>query len=165
MGVQEHASAESERYGDGQAPLDSYAAFVGAYNATFAAALLCARIAGRTLPTPSLGDIALFGVATHKLSRLLAKDKVTALLRAPFAEYKEDGGPAEVEERPRGQGARRAVGELVTCPYCLDQWVAGGFAVAAIFAPRTTRLTAGVFATVAVADFLQIAYKLGHRTL
>src|SRR5215217_104398 len=49
----------------------SYAAFVGAYNATFAAALLCARIAGRTLPTPSLGDIALFGVATHKLSRLL----------------------------------------------------------------------------------------------
>jgi hypothetical protein len=148
-----------------RAPHGSYTAFVAAYNLALAGALLGARVAGRTLPRPALGDIALFGVATHKLSRLLAKDKVTAPLRAPFAEYDEKGGPAEVEERPRGSGTRRAVGELVTCPYCLDQWVAGGFAVGSIFAPRVTRLTASVLATVAIADFLQIGYKLGHRAL
>jgi hypothetical protein len=165
MDVQERALQERGRYGDEQAPLGSYAAFVVAYNSAFAAALLAARLAGRTLPTPTLGDIALFGVATHKLSRLLAKDKVTAALRAPFAEYEESGGPAEVEERPRGEGPRRAIGELVTCPYCLDQWVAGGFAIASIFAPRASRLAAGVFATVATADFLQIGYKLGQRHL
>jgi Protein of unknown function (DUF1360) len=165
MDVQERVAQERDRYGDEQAPLGSYAAFMVAYNSAFGAALLAAKLAGRTLPTPSLGDIALFGVATHKLSRLLAKDKVTAALRAPFAEYEESGGPAEVEERPRGDGPRRAVGELVTCPYCMDQWVAGGFAIASIFAPRATRLTAGVFATVAMADFLQIGYKLGQRSL
>jgi hypothetical protein len=57
------------------------------------------------------------------------------------------------------------VGELVTCPYCLDQWVAAGFAVGYVFAPRASRLTASVFATVAIADFLQIGYKAGQRAL
>jgi hypothetical protein len=150
---------------DEQAPHGSYAAFVATYNVAFAGALVAARLAGRKLPAPGLDDIALFGVATHKLSRLLAKDKVAAPLRAPFAEFDDKGGPAEVQEHPRGSGARRAVGELVTCPYCLDQWVAGAFAVGSIFAPRATRFTAGVLATVAVADFLQIGYKLGHKAL
>ena len=159
------ADPPEQAYGDDRAPQGSYAAFVAAYNLAFAGALLGARAAGRTLPSPGLGDIALFGVATHKLSRLLSKDKVTAPLRAPFAEFDDKGGPAEVDERPRGTGTRRAVGELVTCPYCLDQWVAGGFAVGSIFAPRATRLTASVLATVAIADFLQIGYKLGHRAL
>jgi hypothetical protein len=90
---------------------------------------------------------------------------VTAALRAPFSEYDDQGGPAEVEEHPRGVGPRRAIGELVTCPYCLDQWVAAGFTVAAIFAPRASRLTASVFAAVALADFLQIGYKASQRTL
>lgn len=165
MDVQTQVAAEKRRYGDEQAPLGSYAGFIGIYNLAFAGALVAARAAGRTLPTPTAGDIALFGVATHKLSRLLAKDKVTASLRAPFVEYDEKGGPAEVEERPRGRGPRRAIGELVTCPYCLDQWVAAGFAVGSVFAPRASRLAASVFATVAVADFLQIGYKAGQRIL
>jgi hypothetical protein len=163
MDVQERAASLRDRYGDEEAPLGTYAAFLVAYSSAFAGALLAARITGRRLPTPGPSDIALFGVATHKLSRLLAKDKVTAVLRAPFAEHEESAGTAEVEERPRGQGARRAVGELVTCPYCLDQWVAAGFAVGSIFAPRASRLTASVFATVAIADFLQIGYRLGQR--
>jgi hypothetical protein len=34
-----------------------------------------------------------------------------------------------------------------------------------VFAPRASRLTASVFATVAIADFLQIGYKAGQRAL
>ena len=165
MDVSAPAAPVEERYGDEQAPLRSYAAFMTAYNVAFAGALLTARMLGREIPRLSAGDVMLFGVATHKLSRLLAKDKVTAALRTPFAEYEDEGGPAEVEERPRGQGPRRAVGELITCPYCLDQWVAAGFTVASIFAPRATRLTASVFATVALADFLQIGYKAGQEAV
>jgi hypothetical protein len=153
-----------EGYGD-DAPLGSYATFVGIYNATIAGALLAARLTGRELPVPGVRDVVLVGVATHKLSRLLAKDKVTAALRAPFTEYEEKGGPAEVEERPRGKGLQRAVGELVTCPYCLDQWVAGGFLVGSVFAPRATRLIAGVFAAVAVADFLQVGYRAAQKAV
>jgi hypothetical protein len=165
MAVRERIESEKRRYGDTGAPLGSYAGFIAAYNLAFVGALAAARLSGRTLPTPTAGDIALFGIATHKLSRLLAKDKVTAAVRAPFTEREDEGGPSEVEERARGTGLRRAVGELITCPYCLDQWVAAGFAVGSIAAPRASRLTAGVFATVAVADFLQIGYKAGQRLL
>lgn len=143
--------------------LASYAALVVAFNAAFAGVLLGARAAGRPLPRLGAGDLVLFGIATHKLSRTLAKDKVTASLRAPFTEVEGEGGPAEVEERPRGSGLRRSIGELLGCPYCLDQWVATGFVSGSIFAPRVTRLVAGIFATVAVADFLQMAYKTGQE--
>lgn len=110
-------------------------------------------------------DLAVIGIATHKTSRALAKDKVTAPLRAPFTEYEEDGGPGEIEESPKGSGFRHAVGELLVCPYCLDQWVATGYAAGLAVAPRATRFVAGVMATVAVSDFLQIAYKAGEEKL
>lgn len=163
--LETQAEAKREPYGNDQAPLGSYAVFTGLYAAAFAGALLAARLTGRRIPTPTAGDVALFGAATHKLSRLLAKDKVTAALRAPFTEYEAKAGPAEVEERPRGEGPRRAIGELVTCPYCLDQWIAGGFVVGSAFAPRASRLAASVFATVALADFLQIGYRAGQEAL
>jgi hypothetical protein len=165
MHVSERPASELKRDGNEQAPLGSYATFMVVYNVAFGGALLAARLAGRELPRFSLGDVVLFGAATHKLSRLLAKDKVTAPLRSPFAEHEGKGGPGEVEDRPRGQGPRRAVGELITCPYCLDQWVATGFAVASVFAPSASRLTAGVLATVAVADFFQLGYKAGQEAI
>jgi hypothetical protein len=155
-----------EGYGNEEIPLGSYALLIGIFNAGLAGSLLVARLSGRDLP-PRLGwsDVALFGVATHRLSRLLAKDKVTAALRAPFTEYQEKGGPAEVEERARGDGFRRAIGELVLCPYCLDQWVATAFVSGSVFAPRLTRLLAGIFGSVAIADFLQVAYRAAQNRL
>jgi hypothetical protein len=169
--VETHTAGETARpeendHDDGErGPLGSYAGFIVVYNAAIGVALLSARLVGRELPQPTAGDVVLFGVATHKLSRLLAKDKVTAAIRAPFTEYEAKGGPAEVEERPRGHGLRRAVGELVTCPYCLDQWVAGAFAAGSVYAPRASRLVAGVFASVALADFLQLGYRAGQDAL
>jgi uncharacterized protein DUF1360 len=151
-------------YSDKPVPLGAYAAVLGVYGAALAGALLAARASGRELPhgLPA-GDLVVFGTATHKLSRLLAKAKVTSVVRAPFTEYERRGGPAEVEERPRGRGIRRAIAELLICPYCLDQWVATGFVSGAVLAPRVTRLVAGVFATVALADFLQLAYRAGQE--
>ena len=149
-----------EGYGADDVPLGTYALLIGIFNAGLAGALLSARASGRELPGRlSWSDIGLFGVATHRLSRLLAKSKVAAPIRAPFTEYQEKGGPAEVEEKARGTGVQRAIGELVLCPYCLDQWIAAGFVTGSVFAPRMTRLLAAVFGTVAIADFLQLAYK------
>ncbi len=56
-----------------------------------------------------LGDLALLSVATHKISRLLAKDPVTSPLRAPFTRFEGTSGPAELKEDVRGVGARRWV--------------------------------------------------------
>src|SRR4051812_19603997 len=124
-------------------PLGSYAVLTGAFGAALAGTLLGLRAAGRELPErPSAADIALAGVATHKLSRLLAKDKVTSFLRAPFTRYQEPGPPGEIEEQARGTGMRLAIGELAICPYCLSQWVAAAFACGLVAAPRTTRFVA-----------------------
>ena len=55
----------------------------------------------------------LLGVATHKLSRLIATDTATSPLRAPFTRYEGGAGVNEVSETPRGEGPRRAFGELI----------------------------------------------------
>ena len=122
--------------------------------------LALAERAGRRIPDRvGAGDILLLGVATHKLSRLIAKDRVTSFLRAPFARYEEPSGRGELEEHARGTGMRRAIGQLVTCPFCIGQWVAGGFTVGLVAAPRPTRLAAAMFAALAISDGLQLAYK------
>lgn len=109
-------------YADEHRPLLSYAAFVALFNALFAWFLLVTRRGDRRLPDHfGIGDLLLLTVATHKLSRLLAKDWVTSFLRAPFVRYKRSSRPGEVEEEPRGAGLRLALGELLTCPFCLGQ--------------------------------------------
>jgi hypothetical protein len=140
-------------------PLGSFAAFTGVFNAGFGAALLAAARSGRLPERVGAGDVALIGVATHKLSRLISKDKVTAFIRAPFTEYEGKGGPGELEESVRGMGLRRAVGELLACPYCLGLWVSAGMHLGLIHAPRTTRVVASTFTALTISDFLQIAYK------
>ena len=64
----------------------------------------------------SAADIVLTGVATHKVTRLIAKDKVTSFIRSPFTSYQEHAGHGELNEEPRGSGLRYAVGELLACP-------------------------------------------------
>lgn len=141
-------------------PLLSYMATMGIFNGVFAAALLAAKRSGRELPERvDPADVVMVGTAAHKLSRLLTKEKVTAPLRAPFTELEGKGGPAELEERSRGTGARRVVGELLTCPFCLSLWIVAGFSLGLLFAPRLTRFLAAVFSALAIADFLQVAYK------
>jgi hypothetical protein len=145
-------------------PLLSYATMMAIFGALFGAGLLAARRGGRGLPEQvGAGDLALIGTASHKFSRLLAKDKVTSPLRAPFTELEGKGGPAEYEESSRGSGLRKAVGELLICPYCLGLWVVAVFSFGLVFAPRLTRFVASVFAALTISDFLQIAYKAAEE--
>jgi hypothetical protein len=114
---------------------------------------------------PATSDVVLISIATHKLSRLLAKDSVTSPLRAPFTRYAEPGGAAEVNEEVRDQGStvRHAIGELVTCPFCLALWVATGLTGGLVLAPRLTRLAATALTATAASDFLQMAYSLAKE--
>jgi hypothetical protein len=141
-------------------PFLSYTLLTALFNAGFGGALVAARRSGRELPE-RIGpqDLLLVGTASHKLSRLLTKDKITAFARAPFTEYEAPGEAGEVEERARGRGLRRAIGELLICPYCLGLWTAAGFHAGLVWAPRTTRLVASTFTALTISDFLQIAYK------
>ncbi len=154
-----------EGYADPQErpPFRTYATLAAVLNTGFAGALLAAKRSGRLPESVSTKDLVLIGTASHKLSRVIAKDKVTAFLRAPFTEYQGRGGPAEVEERARGEGVRRAVGELLICPYCLGLWAAGAFHAGLMFAPRVTRVTASTLTALTLSDFLQIAYKAAEE--
>lgn len=140
-------------------PTRDYAALVAIFNGVLAATLLARKCSQEPLPERvEPRDLALFALATQKLSRVITKDKVTSALRAPFTEVEGKGGAGELEERPRGHGLRRAVGELLTCPFCLGTWIASGFIYGFIFSPRITRTLASIFAVSGVSDFLQQLY-------
>ena len=151
-------------YAPGQdRPLGGYAVLMGVYVAAVTAGVIGLRRRKRPLPDVRLFDIALVGLATHKVARRMSKDSVTSPLRAPFTRYEGVAGPAELKEGVRGRGLRKAIGELVSCPFCLSQWVSTGFTFGLVAAPRATRWTASVFASLALADFLQFAYAWAEQ--
>jgi hypothetical protein len=103
-------------------------------------------------------DLIVLGIATHKLSRIISKARITGSIRAPFVHYICSCGAGEVDEEPRGRGLQRAIGELISCPYCMGPWSAAALGFGMLFAPRATRLFASVLGAVAVSDFLHRAY-------
>jgi hypothetical protein len=161
--LKEKVSGTAREYAGGaDRPLGGYAGTMSAYGLTVAAIAVAARVSGTRIPDGlSASDIVVSAAATHKLSRLLARDPVTSPLRAPFTSYRGSAGPAELSEDVRGSGARKTVGELVTCPFCVGMWVSTGFTAGMIFLPRTTRLVAGTLTALSGADLLQY----GHAVL
>jgi len=147
--------------GGEEMPLAGYAGLLGVFGAALAGVVLAARRADgpvhTEVPRASFGDLMLMGVATHKLSRLISKDRVTSPLRAPFTEYQEPSSASEVTEKSRGTGLQRALGDLITCPFCMGPRVATALAYGFSKRPRVTRLVGGIFAVVAISDFLHHA--------
>ena len=150
-----------EGYGAEDRELPSYATLAGVFNLAFAVFLLVAKAAGRSIPERvDAKDIALLGVATHKLSLVLAQDAVTSPLRAPFTERQDKESPKSIDEKPRGKGLRRSIGELLTCQFCLGMWVAAFFTYGLVLASRVTRLIATILTILTVSDFLHQIYKV-----
>jgi hypothetical protein len=147
-------------------PVGGYVVLTGTFAAGVAGFAAWMRASERELPERiSPGDLTLMTVATHKAARLLAKDRVTSGIRAPFTRFEGDAGPGEVSEAARGKGLRRAIGELVICPYCLGLWAAALFGAGFAVAPRPTRWIASVLSAHFGADLLQIVYKRAEDSM
>jgi hypothetical protein len=146
-------------------PLTAYATIAGVFTSGLATFLVVRRQRSGGLPERiAAQDVALISSASYALSRLVTKKKVTAFIRAPFTEFQGHGdAPGELEESPRGTGPRRAIGELLVCPYCLAQWIAGAFTVGQVAAPRLTRLLASMWTAHALADAAQLAYSAAEK--
>lgn len=145
---------------DDERPLGSYAVLMSAFGALSTGFAVCFSRSGRELPDRlETRDAVLLTVASHKLARLLSKDRITSPLRAPFTQPEGEGGPGEVEESSRGRGLRRATGELLLCPYCLGMWTSAGFVGGLLTMPRFTRWVASVLSIFFGTELLQIAYK------
>ncbi len=137
----------------------SYVPIIAAYGSAVGTAALAIRLSRRRIAVPDLRDVLLLGVGTFKLSRLIAKDKVMQPVREPFVRSTEPGDGAEVNSEPGGAGTRRALGELLTCPFCVSVWVATALSVAFAVAPRATRLVAGGLGAMALADVGQYGFS------
>ncbi|MFF0267169.1 DUF1360 domain-containing protein [Kribbella sp. NPDC004536] len=158
--VSESVRSEADEYRQGATrPLGGYAVAMTAFGALVGAAGVVAAWRGTGGRRISPYELLLMTAGTHKLARLVSKDAITSPLRMPFTRYRESGGPAEVMEDVREHGQlRHAVGELVSCPFCLSVWVATGFSVGFLFAPRFTRIAASALTAIAGSDYLQLIY-------
>jgi Protein of unknown function (DUF1360) len=156
--IEEYGTKTAEKEECEEQLLKEYATLLGFY---LASVTVLAGIAGeqRRLPRKfSVLDLALLGLATHKLSRIVAKDRITGILRAPFVSYIRGSGAGEVEEEPRGHGFQRGIGHLISCPYCMAPWCATALSFGLLFAPRVTRFFAGILVSVTASDFLHRGY-------
>jgi hypothetical protein len=151
---------QAAAYSNGaERPLGGYLVLVAAYTAaTVGGIALVRRRDAKWQGTIPVQDMAVISVATFQLARVVTKKPITSVFRAPFTEFQGASGPAEVEERVRGGGLRHAVGELLTCPFCMAHWIVTGFAFAYFLAPEVTRLVATMLTAEAAADFLQHAH-------
>jgi hypothetical protein len=130
-------------------PLPEYATLAAVFSGAVGAFILAAR--NRLPERVGLGDTLRVGVASYKLGRLIAKDEVTAWMRAPVTRDEET-------QEPEREGMARALGELVTCPYCIGVWVAAGFSAGLVLFPRETRFAATILGGQTAADFLNAAF-------
>ena len=159
--VRRWAQTQQQEYAHGEPrPLGADLGAMGVYLGLVTTAAAAIRASGRELPDRiPLGDAALLTVATFRLARRIAKDPVTAPVRAPFTTFRGASGEAEIAEEVREHGGvKHAVGELLTCPFCMAQWVGTGFVLGYVTAPRATRLAALTMTTVAGSDVLQFFY-------
>ena len=156
--VKDEAEGLLDGYSKTPRPLGGYAILVGLFTVAFGSALAASAKEEDELPELKWSDLVLLGIATHKLSRIVTKDIVTSPFRAPFVEFKKDAGAGEVEEEARGEGLQEAVGDLITCPYCMAPWIASALAFGFQRAPRATRLISGIFSITAASDFLNQLY-------
>ena len=159
--VRRWARAQKREYARGaERPLGGDLGAMGVYFALVAAGAAAVRASRRELPAKvPLGDAVLLTVATFRLARRIAKDPVTAPVRAPFTAFQGPSGHAEIAEEVREHGGvKHAVGELLTCPFCMAQWVGTAFVFGYVTAPRATRLAALTMTTVAGSDVLQFLY-------
>jgi hypothetical protein len=99
-------------------------------------------------------DLALLGVATHRLGRLVAYDKIAEPFRLPFAETVPDSLGAGKTTTARGEGIRRALGELITCPICAGTWIAAGLVYGLHLLPNPTRLLITIMGVTGIAEML-----------
>lgn len=157
--AEEAATSLFEGYSKTERPLGGYAVLVGVFTVALSG-ILASTVTKSEDEAPEMNwsDLLLLGIATHKLSRVVTKDLVTSPFRAPFVKFKKSAGAGEVEEEARGEGIQEAVGDLITCPYCMAPWLASALVFGFQRAPRTTRVLSGIFCITAASDFLNQLY-------
>jgi hypothetical protein len=140
-------------------PIGAYVGLASAFLGLTCAAVLWLRHSKLILPKPNTLDVALIGLGTARLSRLITRDKVMRPLRAPFT-VSERTVPGEAKERAKGSGLIRATGELMTCPRCTAIWAASGLCLTYFASPSVGRVVATILSSSFISDFANHEFAL-----
>lgn len=151
---------KQDGYGRDNAPLGGYALLTFVFLAILIFVFYLAIRQGIDLSDRfTVFNMFLLAIATHKLAWLITKDAVLSFVRAPFAKFTGWAAPgAAMHESGRGKGLQLALGEFLTCPWCVGQWVAAAFVLGFLFFPGITQVIAMIFAVLMMSDFLHILF-------
>ncbi len=97
-------------------------------------------------------DIALTGMAAHRIGRMIAFEKVAEPLREPFTATVPDSTGADDTVVARGRGLQWALGELLSCPVCVGTWAALVLSIGRMVLPGPTRFVTRVLAIAGIAE-------------
>lgn len=150
--------------GHEEEPLVDYALVMSTFLALTGVSVVRAVARGAMPERVPISDVLLLGLATTRLTRLVTREKVTRVVRAPFTEVDADARQDEVKEHPRGQGMTRVMGELLTCPRCFGMWASAAVSVAYLFAPATTRAVSSVLAISLVSDLVNVRFARARQS-
>ena len=102
-------------------------------------------------------ELVLLSLATFRLGRLIAYDRVTEPIRAPFAKTVPDFSGAGMTVIARGQGVQKAYGQLISCPICAGTWIAAVLVMLLYFLPGPARVFLIMTAVVGGAELIHNA--------
>jgi hypothetical protein len=128
-----------------------YAALTAGYSALMSALVVAARDDNCDPIRPA--ELPALGLATFALAKLVSKEKVDAWMRQPFLDERPDG-----QRKPKGNGLRYAIGELLSCTRCMGTWSALGLVGLRLLRPREARVIVPVLAASATNDWLQAGF-------
>jgi hypothetical protein len=99
-------------------------------------------------------DLALLGLSTYRLGRLVAFEKVFDPIRAPFTEEKDDVYGAGKVIEAKGEGVIKSLGELISCPICAGTWISAALVYAIQMFPNPTRIFLWIHSSIGIAEIL-----------
>ena len=85
---------------------------------------------------------------------MIAFDHIAEPLRAPFAKTVTDRNGAGSVVVPKGRGAMRSIGQLISCPICVGTWIAALLVYLLYFFPGPTRVFITMTAVIGLAELL-----------
>jgi hypothetical protein len=97
-------------------------------------------------------DLLMLGLSSFRIGRMIAFEGIAAPLREPFTRSVEDASGAGKTVVARGQGARHAIGELMSCPICAGTWVSAALVYGLHLLPGPTRLLLTIMSVTGVAQ-------------
>jgi hypothetical protein len=102
-------------------------------------------------------DLAMLGLASYRLGRMVSYDKVFEAERAPFTVTVPDPTGAGESVMPRGGGVRLAIGELICCPICVGTWISAILVFGLGVLPGPTRTFLKIMSGIGLAEFVNAA--------